>query len=290
MKFCVISSGIGELSTDLKNEIEKREHEFFFLSYNDVNFGIKNNKFNVFDGTQNDLLGYDVYIFRAFMKNLDNIRLFTAMLKGKGKTIIDECLVDDYFSSKLYEGYKLTNAGLPYVNSFLFSNKNGASEYVGEFPVIVKSVKGARGEGIFLVKNRTDFERLLEGEIENWNEYLVQEYLPIEYDIRVFVVGGKVLGAIKRSKAENDFRTNASVGGSAEKFDLTDEMKDIALRATKAMSYEVAGVDIIQIENEIYILEVNIAPQWKKFKEVIGVNPASEIIDYLIEKNGKNGK
>ncbi|OGI29418.1 MAG: hypothetical protein A2288_03810 [Candidatus Moranbacteria bacterium RIFOXYA12_FULL_44_15] len=93
---------------------------------------------------------------------------------------------------------------------------------------------------------------------------------------------------MKRYIIPGDFRSNASLGAKAEKILLTQELKELALKATKAMNYEVAGVDIIKHKKKLYVLEINSAPQWQKFKEVTGVNPAEAIIAYAIKKYHKN--
>jgi glutathione synthase/RimK-type ligase-like ATP-grasp enzyme len=74
------------------------------------------------------------------------------------------------------------------------------------------------------------------------------------------------------------------LGARAEKILLTKKLETLALRATKAMNYEIAGVDIIEHKKEFYVLEINSAPQWQKFKEVTGINPAEDIVAYSLKK------
>ena len=120
--------------------------------------------------------------------------------------------------------------------------------------------------------------------IEDTDKFLFQGYIPIAYDIRVFVVGSEALGAMKRIVGKDDFRSNASLGAAVEKIELTDSLKNIAISATRAYRYEVAGVDIVIHGGREYVLEVNNAPQWMAFKKVVGINPAEAIVKYCINK------
>jgi len=97
------------------------------------------------------------------------------------------------------------------------------------------------------------------------------------------VVGGKALGAVKRYVPENEFRTNRH-GTKAEQVPLTKELGKIAVKATKAMNYDITGVDVLEQDGKFKIIEVNIAPEWQKFKEITSINPAQEIIKVAFKK------
>ncbi|HHE45911.1 MAG TPA: ATP-grasp domain-containing protein, partial [Candidatus Moranbacteria bacterium] len=141
-----------------------------------------------------------------------------------------------------------------------------------------------KGQGIKKIANKNDFIEFFKN---NPQCYLIQEFLKIDGDIRVLVVGKKILGAIKRTVLKNDFRSNVSLGAKIKKIELTTIMKKVALKATELMGYEIAGVDLIEYNNKIYVLEVNSTPEWQGFKKVTGINPAKEIINYAIKKYEK---
>ena len=103
-------------------------------------------------------------------------------------------------------------------------------------------------------------------------------------DLRVFIVGDTVLGAIRRYVIEGDIRSNASLGAKSEAVELTEEMVTLAKKATIAIGYEVAGVDLAETSTGYSILEVNHTPQWQAFKKSTGINPADHIVRYALKK------
>ena len=103
-------------------------------------------------------------------------------------------------------------------------------------------------------------------------------------DIRCFVVGGKVIAAMKRQGAEGEFRSNLHRGGYAEKIKLTPEERSTAVRAAKTMGLNVAGVDLLRSNHGPVVMEVNSSPGLEGIEESTGVDVAGKIIEY-IEKN-----
>ena len=101
-------------------------------------------------------------------------------------------------------------------------------------------------------------------------------------DVRVFVLGGRVLGAIERHASKGEWRTNIARGGTAQPIALPAEWGDMALRAAAAVGADYAGVDLLQgRDGRVYVLEVNGVPAWKGLQEVTGIDVAGAISDYL---------
>jgi RimK family alpha-L-glutamate ligase len=99
-------------------------------------------------------------------------------------------------------------------------------------------------------------------------------------DIRAFVIGGRVLGAIERRSP--GWRTNLARGGSASRLTLSAEESALAIRAAAAVGAEYAGVDLLtDRDGRTYVLEVNGIPGWKGLQEATGLDVAGELIDYL---------
>ncbi|MCW9026977.1 MAG: RimK family alpha-L-glutamate ligase, partial [Thiovulaceae bacterium] len=115
---------------------------------------------------------------------------------------------------------------------------------------------------------------------------LVQEFIEEAggADIRALVVGGEVVGAMKRQGAEGDFRSNLHQGGSATAHKLTRKEKSTALAAAKAMGLGVCGVDMIPSKRGPLVMEVNSSPGLEGIEKSTGLDIASKIMDY-IEKN-----
>ncbi|MDB9702214.1 30S ribosomal protein S6--L-glutamate ligase, partial [Flavobacteriales bacterium] len=115
---------------------------------------------------------------------------------------------------------------------------------------------------------------------------IVQEFIKEAKgaDIRVFIVDGVVVGAMKRQGKEGEFRSNLHRGGSAEIFQLSDEEENAALKAAKSMGLGIAGVDMLQSARGPLILEVNSSPGLEGIENATGKDIASQIIKY-VERN-----
>jgi RimK family alpha-L-glutamate ligase len=185
---------------------------------------------------------------------------------------------------------------LPYPKSAVVFNEKGAKEALKSFPfpLVVKTSAGRQGKGVFLCKSFQDVLAAIE-EIHNQGveAVVIREFIPNDGDLRIFTVGYKAIGAMKRSPTKKDeFRSNISLGGRGEKFELGNypEIKSIAESAAEVMRTEIAGVDII-IHKETarpYILEVNPSPQFEGFEKYTGVNAAEKIIEYFEERRNQN--
>jgi RimK family alpha-L-glutamate ligase len=104
-------------------------------------------------------------------------------------------------------------------------------------------------------------------------------------DIRVFVIGGRVLAAIERRSAEGDWRTNVSRGGSALPVDLPADWEDLAVRGAAAIGADYAGVDLLPAKDgRIFVLEVNGVPGWQGLQMATGIDVAGAVVDFLIER------
>src|SRR5690606_8356400 len=100
-------------------------------------------------------------------------------------------------------------------------------------------------------------------------------------DIRCFVIGVKVVASMQRQAKEGEFRSNLHRGGSAIQIDITDEERETAIKATKALGLEVSGVDILRSKNGPCVIEVNSSPGLEGIEKYTGENVADKIIDHL---------
>jgi RimK family alpha-L-glutamate ligase len=106
-------------------------------------------------------------------------------------------------------------------------------------------------------------------------------------DVRVFVVGGRVVGAIERVAPEGEWRTNVAQGARTRAFELPGEWEDLALRAAEAVSADYAGVDLLPArDGSVYVLEVNGIPGWQGLQQATGVDVAGTIVDHVIARVG----
>jgi ribosomal protein S6--L-glutamate ligase len=154
---------------------------------------------------------------------------------------------------------------------------------VGGAPVIIKLLEGTQGLGVVLAETAKAAESVLEAFNGLKARVIVQEYIKEAKgaDIRVFVIGGNVVGSMKRQAKEGEFRSNLHRGGSAEVIELTEEEETAAIKAAKAMGLGVAGVDLLQSERGPLILEVNSSPGLQGIEKATGKDIAGLIIKYI---------
>jgi RimK family alpha-L-glutamate ligase len=104
-------------------------------------------------------------------------------------------------------------------------------------------------------------------------------------DIRVFVVGGAVLGAIERHAPEGEWRTNVAIGGAPKPFELPEAWAQVAVRAAAAVGADYAGVDLLPSrDGQVFVLEVNGIPGWEGFQKATGVDVAAAIVGQLVAR------
>lgn len=176
------------------------------------------------------------------------------------------------------------NLGLP---KTVFTNySKDTSEVikkVGGAPLIVKLLEGTQGLGVVLAETKKAAESVIEAFNGLQARVIVQEYIKEAKgaDIRVFIVDGVVVGAMKRQGKEGEFRSNLHRGGTSEIIELTDDEENAALKAAKAMKLGIAGVDMLQSERGPLILEVNSSPGLEGIEKATGKDVAKSIIRYV---------
>jgi len=290
ISFALIGGRKGEHIDDLIAEIEKIDNLATHINIKDLVLVSSENGFDVFYEGKS-ILEFDVFILRSAFRSLKNEMCITAnFLLKKEKIVIDQIIGENYIAGKMYESYLLSQAGIASpltMQIFTDENKDKISEKIN-FPIVAKPIVGSKGRGVQKIENKEELEKFKI--IEDADKFLFQEYIPIGYDIRVFVVGGEALGAMKRFVGKDDFRSNASLGSVVEKMELTPSLRDLAVKAVEAYQYEVAGVDIVIDDGKEYVLEVNNAPQWSAFKRITGINPAQKIIEYALNKYNNKHK
>ncbi len=150
---------------------------------------------------------------------------------------------------------------------------------------MIKTLSGSLGKGVFLMDNRKqleDLSRMIELANPNMN-IIVQEMIRDSRgkDLRVFVVGGRVVGCMMRKAKEDDFRANYSAGGTVESFPISPMIEWIALEAAKILGLDIAGVDLLFDGDSFKICEVNSSPMFKGLESCTEVNIPKEIFEYM---------
>jgi tetrahydromethanopterin:alpha-L-glutamate ligase len=189
-------------------------------------------------------------------------------------------------ANKYYSLHLLKKSGIPVPETVVTSDADVAMDALdGWGEAVTKPIFGYKGIGIRRFRsgsdlhdsNRESIEELLS---ERGVLYL-QEFVPIERDIRAFVVGDRVAGAIYRY-AQNGWITNLSQGGTPERCTLNSEQEEVSILASRSIGTAFAGVDIAETDDGFLILEVNGTPSGKGIYEACGVDVTGDIVDYVI--------
>jgi ribosomal protein S6--L-glutamate ligase len=176
-----------------------------------------------------------------------------------------------------------------------FANSPGDTDdllkLVGGPPVVIKLLEGTQGIGVVLAETSKAAESVIETLRGLDANFLVQEFIKEAggSDLRCFVIGGKVVAAMKRQGKEGEFRSNLHRGGSAKLIKITPEERSTAVRSAKVMGLNVAGVDLLRSNHGPVVMEVNSSPGLEGIEKATERDVAGLIIQF-IEKNAKTGK
>ncbi|NNM22989.1 MAG: RimK family alpha-L-glutamate ligase [Flavobacteriaceae bacterium] len=182
----------------------------------------------------------------------------------------------------------LSKANIPVPQTYLGNayNFEAVLQHLGKAPVIIKILQGTHGQGVILAETYQSALSTIETLKAAKVRFIIQEFIAESKgcDLRVIVVDGKVVAAMKRQSQEGDFRSNLHRGGTSEVIELTQKEESVALRAAKALRLGVCGVDILQTNNGPVVLEVNSTPGLEGIETTTGIDIAEKII-HFIERN-----
>ena len=182
----------------------------------------------------------------------------------------------------------LSAANVPIPKTILGASSN-LEDLLSNFknqPVIIKILEGTHGNGVILAETYLNALSTIETLKTAGVKFLLQEYIEESNgsDLRILVVDGEVVAAMKRQSKDGDFRSNLHRGGSSLNIKLTYEEENVALKAANAMKLGVCGVDILQSKKGPLVLEINSSPGLEGIEKTTGIAISKKIISY-IERN-----
>ena len=156
-------------------------------------------------------------------------------------------------------------------------------EKVGKTPLIMKLLQGTQGNGMVLAETMKAAESVMNAFKQVDADILIQEFIKESsgVDIRVIVVGKKVVAAMQRVAPEGEFRSNVHRGAATKHINLTLEEEEIAIKSTKILGLSVAGVDLMRSKRGPLVLEVNSSPGLQGIELLTGADVAGEIISFI---------
>lgn len=158
-----------------------------------------------------------------------------------------------------------------------------ALEQVGGAPVIIKLIEGSQGAGVILADTKKTAEAIIEAFLVARQDVIVQKFVSESrgHDLRALVVGDRVVAAMRRRAAPDEFRSNVHRGGRTERARLSPELEALALKSAQILGLRVAGVDLIESDDGPLVLEVNSSPGLEGIESATGIDVASEIVEHM---------
>ena len=236
-----------------------------------------------------DLEDFDALIVRWVPKGSAEQLIFRMdalhRLENLGIRVMNPPIAIERCADTFYTSSLLEDAGIPTPPTVVTEKRGEAMKAFEEFgDVIVKPIFGSLGAGMLRITDRDLAYRTFSALEFGRYVYHIQKFIPHNNrDIRAFVMGGEVLAAMRR--IGESWKTNVSAGARVEPYELSNELKEIAVRSAEILKCDYAGVDIIKNEDEFYVAEVNAIPGWKGLQSVTEINIAERIVNYLIESS-----
>jgi RimK family alpha-L-glutamate ligase len=183
----------------------------------------------------------------------------------------------------------LATNNIPIPKTMLAKFPINASAIEKEFtyPLILKTITGSKGKGVFLLEDSeklSDLTNLMEISKDPKINLILQEFISFSRgkDIRVIVIGGRVIGAMLRTAKGKNFKANYSAGGLVESYNLNPSIEWLAIESSRLIGLDIAGVDILfDKDNNYRICEINSYPGFEGFEKATGLNVPEEIFSYV---------
>ena len=222
------------------------------------------------------------YFIKAIIRHLERL----------GVVLINGSAAIDTVKDKLYTQQILGESNLPVPKTLLVKHPINIDfvEKNLKFPVIIKTLSGSFGAGVFLAETRKQFDQLLKmAEItEPSYSIIVQEFIKDSWgkDLRVFILNNKVIGCMMRQSIDDDFRANITRGGEGIPYQIDEEIEWLGGESARLLNLDIAGVDLLFDNGGYRICEVNSSPGFEGMDKYTKTNIAEQIVTYVKHKIG----
>jgi ribosomal protein S6--L-glutamate ligase len=287
LRIAILSAGEGWHVRDLRRAAGARGHSADAIDFRQLHSTIG----LVGAGLADTLEGYDGVLLRTMPPgSLEQVVFRMDLLhhlESRGVAVLNppraaELCIDKYLTLS-----RLASAGFRVPPTVVCQSATAALEAFAALggDVVVKPLFGSEGRGMLRIQDAELAWRVFRALERTQAVLYLQAFLRHPgWDLRVFVLGGEVLAAMRRT-ARGDWRTNVAQGGRAEPLRPHREVADLAVAAAATLGTPIAGVDLLPgAEGEWYVLELNAVPGWRALAPVTGVDVAGAIIDHLVRR------
>jgi len=210
-----------------------------------------------------------------------------------GVVVINSSEAIDNVKDKLYSHQILAQSNLDIPKTLLLKHPidvDFVEKHLG-FPVIIKTISGSYGKGVFIAETKKQLSQLITmAELTNSRyDIIIQEFIKDTWgkDLRVLVVNNKVVGCMMRKATDEDFRANLNRGGEGFPYEVNEQIEWLAVESTKALGLDISGVDLLFDGEGYKICEVNSNPGFEGTENYTKKNIAGEIVSFIKMKMGE---
>ncbi len=223
-------------------------------------------------------IGTVTYYALAIIRHFERLGVFILNSSQSMETAKDKLATLQYLA--------LNNIPIPKTMLAKFPLNISVVEKEFDYPLIIKTITGSQGRGVFLLEDNNklnDLANLMEISKNPGINLILQEFISSSRgrDIRVIVISGRVIGAMLRTAVNNNFKANYSAGGSVASFDLNPVIEWLAIESSRLIGLDIAGVDILFDDDNYKVCEVNSYPGFEGFKKAIGINVSEKVYRYI---------
>ena len=295
MHICLLSVSFNVYSTQrIAEEAEKAGHDVDVVDHTKCTVKLGQGKPQIYFCDENITNTYDAVIPRIGAKVTRHGAAIVKQFEMNGVFSTARSLGITRARNKVRTLQIMARKRIPIPETLFSVNPDNIEEQIkilGGAPVIIKLQEGTQGLGVILAETKKSAKSIIDTFYKMNTSILLQKYIEESNgeDIRIFVVGSKIVASMKRTSALGEFRSNVHRGGNTESIKPTHKEQLIALNAVKYLGLGVAGVDIIRSDKGPLLIEVNASPGLRGIEGATGVNIAREIIKF-VEKNAKRRK
>lgn len=274
-------------------EVKALGHEFEMVSLEEFGFDIRRGRLDVVEFRNFDC---DLVIVRGIFLGIKTISALISSLREKGVAVFDNNFLEHRYSiDKVTDLVRLSLAGVLVPDTSYardFTHYGELADKIG-YPVIVKSSRMGKGVNVFKFNDSTELTGFINDAEEQGlsaKSYILQEFIPYAYDLRILIIGESVF-TMRRIPAEGEFRANFSLGGDVEMYRLDTKGEKLAKQALNAVGMSVGGVDIlITKDDRRYILEVNHTAGFVGMEKATNENIGKIFVEHAIANAKRNSK
>ncbi len=238
-----------------------------------------------------------VAVIRGSITRKDSWMDFVSILERANATLVNPRTTINVCADKYRTSLRLADYGLTQPKTKLINDPEKSIDQVEQadikFPLIMKTLRGSKGVGVLFLDSERGLDSIVQliHKQDEDADLLVQEYIKTDYDVRVHILGGKFLAAMKRPVIEGDFRSNVSQGSKPENIKLTELEIEECLKASKAVGGYWTAVDFIPSKNREneppFMLEVNSSPGTEGIEDATKMNIAKEVITHFANEENR---